>query len=58
MQQDFELSCQAEQMLVNEQAGVKITKDLLLEQAALLGCSVVTGVGAAQKCERARSSAA
>jgi hypothetical protein len=29
-----------------------------LEMAALLGCSVVTGVGVAQQCERARSPAA
>lgn len=46
--QYFELSCYAEQMLVHEKAVVKITKDIPLEKAALLGCSVVTGVGAAQ----------
>lgn len=43
-----ELSCYAEEMLVHEKAVVKITRDLPLEKAALLGCSVVTGVGAVQ----------
>jgi S-(hydroxymethyl)glutathione dehydrogenase/alcohol dehydrogenase len=43
-----DLSCYAEKMLVNEKAVVKITPDLSLEKAALLGCSVVTGVGAVQ----------
>jgi len=43
-----ELSCYAEQMLVHEKAVVKITRELPLDKAALLGCSVVTGVGAAQ----------
>lgn len=43
-----ELSCYAEQMLVHEKAVVKITKELPLDRAALLGCSVVTGVGAVQ----------
>jgi S-(hydroxymethyl)glutathione dehydrogenase/alcohol dehydrogenase len=35
-------------MLVHEKAVVKITDELPLEKAALLGCSVVTGVGAVQ----------
>jgi S-(hydroxymethyl)glutathione dehydrogenase/alcohol dehydrogenase len=43
-----ELSCYAEQMLVHEKAVVKITRDLPLDRAALLGCAVTTGVGAAQ----------
>lgn len=43
-----ELSCYAEKMLVHEKAVVKITKDLSLDRAALLGCSVVTGIGAVQ----------
>ena len=43
-----DLSCYAEQMLVHEKAVVKISKDFPLEKAALLGCSVVTGVGAVQ----------
>ncbi|MBJ20941.1 MAG: Zn-dependent alcohol dehydrogenase [bacterium] len=44
-----DLSCYAEQMLVHEKAIVKITEDLPLDKAALLGCSVVTGVGAVQR---------
>ena len=44
--QFMELSCFGEQMLVHEQAVVKITKDVPLEKAALVGCGVVTGVGA------------
>jgi S-(hydroxymethyl)glutathione dehydrogenase/alcohol dehydrogenase len=43
-----DLSCYAEQMLVHEKAVVKINKDLPLDKAALLGCSVVTGIGAVQ----------
>lgn len=50
--QFMELSCYAEQMLVNEKAVVKITEELPLEKAALLGCSVVTGVGAVQNTAR------
>jgi S-(hydroxymethyl)glutathione dehydrogenase/alcohol dehydrogenase len=44
--QFMELSCYAEEMLVHEKAVVKVTKDIPLERAALIGCSVVTGVGA------------
>ena len=47
-----DLSCYAEQMLVHEKAVVKINKDLPLDKAALLGCSVVTGVGAVQNTAR------
>ena len=43
-----ELSCYAEQMLVHEKAVVKVTKELPLDRAALIGCAVTTGVGAAQ----------
>ena len=43
-----DLSCYAEKMLVHEKAVVKITEDLPLDKAALLGCSVVTGIGAVQ----------
>ena len=42
----FNLSSFAEQMLVHEHALVKITKDMPLDRAALIGCSVTTGVGA------------
>jgi S-(hydroxymethyl)glutathione dehydrogenase/alcohol dehydrogenase len=44
--QFMELSCFGEQMLVHEKAVVKITKDVPLEKAALVGCGVTTGVGA------------
>jgi S-(hydroxymethyl)glutathione dehydrogenase/alcohol dehydrogenase len=37
----------AEQMLVHENATVAITKEMPLDRAALVGCGVVTGVGAA-----------
>lgn len=36
----------AEQMLVHENAVVKVPRELPLEQAALLGCGVTTGLGA------------
>ena len=41
------LSGFAEQMLLHENAVVKIREDMPLEQAALIGCGVTTGVGAA-----------
>jgi S-(hydroxymethyl)glutathione dehydrogenase / alcohol dehydrogenase len=40
------LSTFAEQMLVHENALVKIDQDIPLDRAALLGCGVPTGVGA------------
>jgi S-(hydroxymethyl)glutathione dehydrogenase/alcohol dehydrogenase len=36
----------AEQMLVHEHACVAIRKDMPLDRAALIGCAVMTGVGA------------
>jgi S-(hydroxymethyl)glutathione dehydrogenase/alcohol dehydrogenase len=36
----------AEQMLVHERAVVKIPEDIPLDRAALVGCAVITGVGA------------
>ncbi len=36
----------AEQMLVHEHSLVKITPDMPLDRAALIGCSVTTGIGA------------
>jgi len=42
----YELSSYAEQMLVHERAVVKIGKDMPLDRAALVGCAVMTGVGA------------
>ena len=40
------LSSFAERMLVHEQAMVKITTDMPLDKAALIGCAVTTGLGA------------
>lgn len=45
--QFLNLSSFAEQMLVHEHACVAIRKDMPLDRAALIGCSVMTGVGAA-----------
>lgn len=44
--QFFNLSSFAEYMLVHEHACVSIRKDMPLDRAALIGCSVMTGVGA------------
>jgi len=41
------LSSYAEKMLVHENALVKIRNDMPLDRAALIGCGVTTGVGAA-----------
>ena len=41
------LSSFAEQMLVHENAVVKIREDMPLDRAALIGCGVTTGAGAA-----------
>ena len=46
MNQFLNLSSFAEQMLVHENAMVKIDPDIPLDRAALIGCGVVTGVGA------------
>ena len=46
MHQFLNLSSFAEQMLVHENAIVKIRKDMPLDLAALIGCGVVTGYGA------------
>src|SRR5688500_9406643 len=43
--QMFSLSSFAEGMLVHENACVKVTKDIPLDRAALIGCGVTTGVG-------------
>ncbi len=44
--QCFNLSTFAEQMLVHENAVVKIDDDIPLDIAALVGCGVITGAGA------------
>jgi S-(hydroxymethyl)glutathione dehydrogenase/alcohol dehydrogenase len=48
MNQFLDLSSYAEQMLVHENAVVKVTKDIPLDRAALVGCGVTTGIGAVQ----------
>lgn len=46
MMQFLNLSSFAEHMLIHEHACVAIRKDMPLDRAALIGCSVTTGVGA------------
>src|SRR6185436_18169 len=46
MNQAFNLSSFGEQMLVHENSMVKIDDDIPLDRAALVGCGVMTGVGA------------
>ncbi len=46
MHQFLNLSSYAEQMLVHEHALVKIRPEMPLDRAALIGCGVLTGVGA------------
>lgn len=46
MHQFLDLSSFAEQMLVNEGAVVAVRDDMPLDRAALLGCGVLTGLGA------------
>jgi S-(hydroxymethyl)glutathione dehydrogenase/alcohol dehydrogenase len=46
MNQFLNLSSFAEQMLIHEHACVAIRPDMPLDRAALIGCSVTTGVGA------------
>jgi len=47
LNQAFNLSAYCERMLVHENALVKIREDFPLDRAALIGCGVMTGVGAA-----------
>ncbi len=54
LQQYLNLSAFAEQMLVHEHACVAIRKDMPLDRAALIGCGVMTGVGAAIHTSRVR----
>src|SRR3954454_20093111 len=44
--QFLNMSSFAEQMLVHEHGVVKVTKDMPLDKAALIGCGVTTGLGA------------
>jgi S-(hydroxymethyl)glutathione dehydrogenase/alcohol dehydrogenase len=48
----FALSSFAEHMLTHERALVKIRDDMPLDRAALIGCGVTTGIGAALKTAR------
>jgi len=48
----FALSSFAEYMLTHERALVKIRDDMPLDRAALIGCGVTTGIGAALKTAR------
>jgi S-(hydroxymethyl)glutathione dehydrogenase/alcohol dehydrogenase len=52
--QFFELSSFAEQLLVHERYLVKIRPDMPLDKAALIGCGVTTGVGAVINTARVR----
>jgi S-(hydroxymethyl)glutathione dehydrogenase/alcohol dehydrogenase len=47
IQQFADLAAFAEKMLLHERAVLKIADDIPLDRAALLGCAVTTGVGAA-----------
>ncbi len=49
------LSAFAEEMLVHENALVKIKEEMPLEQAALIGCGVTTGLGAALNTAKVRA---
>ena len=49
MLQYLNLSSFAEQMLIHEHACVAIRPDMPLDRAALIGCGVMTGVGAATR---------
>src|SRR3954453_13466143 len=54
MLQYLNLSSFAEQMLIHEHACVAIRKDMPLDRAALIGCGVMTGVGAAMHTSNVR----
>lgn len=47
LHQFINMSSFAEQMLVHENAVVNVRKDMPLDRAALIGCGVITGFGAA-----------
>ena len=47
MRQFINISSYAEKMLLHENSIVRIDPDLPLDKAALVGCGVLTGVGAA-----------
>ena len=49
------LSSFAEQMLVHENAVVKIRKDMPFDRAALIGCGVIAGFGAAVRTAKVKA---
>lgn len=53
----YNLSAFAEQILVHQSALVKIRDDMPLDRAALLGCAVLTGVGAVNRTAQVRPGA-
>ena len=50
----YNLSAFAEEILVHQSALVKIREDMPLDRAALLGCAVLTGVGAVNRTAEVR----
>src|SRR3569833_3909091 len=54
MNQYLNLSSFAEQLLIHEHACVAIRPDMPLDRAALIGCGVMTGVGAAMHTSNVR----
>jgi S-(hydroxymethyl)glutathione dehydrogenase/alcohol dehydrogenase len=54
MMQFLNLSSFAEQMLVHEHACVAIHKEIPMDRAALIGCAVMTGVGAVMHTAKVR----
>ncbi len=54
LNQFFNLGAFAEQMLVHEHSVVKIRDDMRMDLAALLGCGILTGVGAVTNTARVR----
>ena len=54
MNQFANLSAFAEMMLVHEHASVAVRKDMPFDRAALIGCAVLTGVGAVSRTANVR----
>ena len=53
----LELGTFGEEMLVHENAAVAVSKDIPLDRAAVMGCAVVTGIGAVFATARVRPGA-
>jgi len=54
MAQFWNLSSYAEQMLIHEHACVAVRRDMPLDRAALIGCGVMTGLGAVTNTSQVR----